>query len=253
MDVFISWSGDKSRAIAEALRKWLKQVVNAVDPWMSLQDVNKGARWSSDVATKLAASKVGIICVPPSNLNSNWLLFEAGALSKTLENTHVGPLLVDLNPSDVSGPLAQFQATRVAKDDIKKLLRTINSALGDTALSESHIDEAFEVWWPKLEEQIERLPPEADSPRTRRAPEEMPDEILERVRGLERNAVPPLDGVRNRPGLQRPPIASSKGNCPSKADAKGVRWRRRRAKQRRRGKYFLGTRPQGWTAAYRGL
>lgn len=145
MDVFISWSGDRSKAMAEYLRRWLKLVINAVDPWMSSSDIDKGARWSSDVASKLAASKVGIICVTPGNLNSSWLLFEAGALSKTLENTFVCPLLVGIEPLDISGPLAQFQATRMTKEDIRKLLGTINSALVEKALSEAHLDEAFEV------------------------------------------------------------------------------------------------------------
>ena len=59
------------------------------------------------MAARLAAAKAGIICVTPSNLEAPWILFEAGALSKTLENTFVCPLLIGLEPADVSGPLAQ--------------------------------------------------------------------------------------------------------------------------------------------------
>ena len=50
MDVFISWSGTRSGAAAEALRTWLPKVINAIKPWLSLADMDKGARWSSDIA-----------------------------------------------------------------------------------------------------------------------------------------------------------------------------------------------------------
>src|SRR6185437_15204816 len=105
MDVFISWSGNRSKSLAEALRKWLKEVINAVDPWLSVADIEKGARWRDCVASRLKTSDMGIICVTPGNLKSEWLLFEAGALSKAMDTAHVCPLLIGLEPSDVSGPL----------------------------------------------------------------------------------------------------------------------------------------------------
>jgi hypothetical protein len=112
VEVFISWSGERSKCVAEALRNWIPKIINAVLPWLSSADIDKGARWSADVASKLESSKVGIICLTPSNVHSDWILFEAGALSKILKNTFVCPLLIGMEPSDIKGPLAQFQATR---------------------------------------------------------------------------------------------------------------------------------------------
>jgi hypothetical protein len=122
MDVFISWSGERSRAAAEALRGWLPKIINAIKPWLSSADIDKGARWSTDVASRLEAAKAGIICLTPSNLHSDWILFEAGALSKTLQNTFVCPFLIGLEPSDVKPPLAQFQATKAEKKRCSKAL-----------------------------------------------------------------------------------------------------------------------------------
>src|SRR5437588_3926593 len=153
MDVFISWSGEQSRAAAEALRNWLPKIINALKPWLSSADIDKGARWSTDVASKLEAAKASIICLTPSNLHSDWILFEAGALSKTLQNTFVCPFLIGLEPSDIKQPLAQFQATRAVKGDVLKLLKTLNKAIGKLALDDEHIKEVFEVWWQKLESQ----------------------------------------------------------------------------------------------------
>src|SRR5579864_2265527 len=138
MDVFISWSGERSGAAAKALRDWLPKIINALKPWLSSADIDKGTRWSADVASRLQAAKAGIICLTPSNIHSDWILFEAGALSKTLQNTYVCPFLIELEPSDVKPPLAQFQATRAQKDEILKLLKTPNGALAENALPEGH-------------------------------------------------------------------------------------------------------------------
>jgi TIR domain len=158
MDVFISWSGPRSQAVANALRNWLPKIINALKPWLSSADIDKGARWSSDVASRLSSAKAGIICLTPSNLHADWILFEAGALSKTLENTYVCTLLVGLKPSDLGPPLAQFQATKAEKEDVFGLLKTLNSGLGDGALADGHLAEAFEVWWPKLMAELDNLP-----------------------------------------------------------------------------------------------
>ena len=83
MKVFISWSGERSRSIAEALREWLPDVIQAVKPWLSAEDIDKGARWSSDLAHELEDAHVGVICLTPENLEEPWIHFEAGALSKT--------------------------------------------------------------------------------------------------------------------------------------------------------------------------
>ena len=44
MDVFISWSGLRSKYVAECLAVWLKQVIQLVRPWISSENILASAR-----------------------------------------------------------------------------------------------------------------------------------------------------------------------------------------------------------------
>ena len=157
MKVFISWSGTKSHKVGLVFREWLPSVIQSLEPYVSSEDIDKGARWSTDIATELADSNFGILCVTKENLNAPWLSFEAGALSKTMDKSFVTPFLFDIKRSEVSGPILQFQSTIFEKSDIKKLLYTLNAACGESGISEARLDKAFEVWYPTLEESLNKI------------------------------------------------------------------------------------------------
>jgi hypothetical protein len=179
-EVFVSWSGERSKAVAYALRDWLPKVMNALKPWLSASDIEKGTRWTNEIAEKLSSSSVGIICLTPENLHEDWILFEAGALSK-LQNAYVCTFLVGLGSTEVEFPLAQFQSTRATKDEVFELLRTLNGRLGVDALSDAHLTDAFEMWWPRLEDKLESLP-RVVSPTAKRSDRALIEEILKLVR-----------------------------------------------------------------------
>lgn len=184
MLVFLSWSGDASRMTAEALREWLPTVIQAVEPWMSAEDIDKGARWSTDIAQRLEEAEVGVVCLTPDNTEAPWVLFEAGALSKALGKARVCTYLSGLRPTDLQGPLVQFQATEATKVDTLKLLKTINDALGDNRLPDSTLQRVFEKWWPDLEEKLKgiRLQPAQGAPK--RSDRDILEETLSLVRSL---------------------------------------------------------------------
>src|SRR6185503_5771455 len=157
MKVFISWSGSRSGAIATLLRDWLPQVNNYLEPFLSNADIDKGARWSAEIAAKLQKTRVGVLCMTPENTESPWIMFEAGALSTNLKGSFVCPFIFDVEKNDIKGPLAQFQITSREKEDVRKLVRTLNRALGSRRRPEPQLEEAFEVWWPKLETGLQRI------------------------------------------------------------------------------------------------
>lgn len=185
MRVFISWSGDRSRAVADVLRQWFPSVLQAVRPYFSPDDVAKGARWSSEIAKELEASSVGLLVVTPENQEAPWLLFEAGALAKNLDRSKVCPLLFGaMEPTDVKGPLVQFQAAQFSETEMKRVIKMMNAELGEVALPSDVLDNVFEMWWPKLNEQVEKVLEGGDeSDDEARRPDR---DLLEEVLGLTR-------------------------------------------------------------------
>ncbi|WP_439820851.1 TIR domain-containing protein [Pseudomonas sp. HLG18] len=157
MKVFISWSGPVSKRLAEAIRDWLPGVLQLVTPYFTPADIEKGGRWASDIAKELSSSELGILCITRDNIHSDWILFEAGALSKSLDKSFVCPILFGINNADLAGPLKQFQTTEFTKTDFHKLITVINGRLGEQKLPVKTLDSVFEKWWPDLEERINEI------------------------------------------------------------------------------------------------
>jgi hypothetical protein len=157
MKVFLSWSGNVSHKVAIVLRDWLPSVIQSIEPYVSSEDIDKGARWSTDIAKELEDSTFGILCVTKDNLKAPWLTFEAGALSKTMDKAFVCPFLFDIKRSEVDGPILQFQSTILEKADIKKLIKSLNKACAENKLSDARINKAFNVWYPNLENELGKI------------------------------------------------------------------------------------------------
>jgi len=128
MDVFLSWSGPESLAVAQVLHEWLGRVLQTINPWMS-PEIEKGSRWFEQINKRLEQTPFGIACLTRDNLRSPWLLFETGALAKA-SDAKVCTFLLDLTPKEVEPPLALFQATAFDRMDAFRLLETLNAEAG---------------------------------------------------------------------------------------------------------------------------
>jgi hypothetical protein len=188
MKVFLAWSGDAGKAVATSLHDWLKKVMHVLEPFMSEEDITTGDRWSREIAYQLEETRVGILCLTPDNLRAPWLHFEAGALSKMKSGIVMPYLFGGLTPGVVPGPLSQFQAKLADHEGTRRLVRDLRSeAAKESApgtLSETQLDETFEMFWPKLEEKLREIPRSAST--TVRPPDEMFQEITQRLQRIER-------------------------------------------------------------------
>jgi len=187
MKVFISWSGPRSRAVASALRDLIPDALQNVETWMSDHEIAAGARWSTELAGALEGSQFGIICLTPENLTAPWLLFEAGSLAKSVANSRVVPYLVDLGPTDVEFPLAQFQGATASRDGTLKLVEGINATF-EAPLPTERILRIFDRWWREIEARLAAIPPSGTTSSVHRDERALLEEILELVR---RDKAPP--------------------------------------------------------------
>jgi len=154
MEIFISWSGERSKAVAKALRVLLLDIFGRrVTPWLSDSDISMGKRWSSELSAALERAKFGLICVTRINKDSPWLLFEAGAIARSVSESHVCPHLIDLSPVDLQGPLAQFQVTQAGKGSTLVLLKQINNLI-KTPVEERKLAHAMEIGWRRFNKQL---------------------------------------------------------------------------------------------------
>ena len=155
MKVFISWSGQRSKTLADTLKLWLPMVLQYVEPWVSESNINAGDRWALKIGNELESSNFGIICITPENVNADWILFEAGALSKSMQDAKVIPLLYDLEVSDLSGPLSQFKAKKVEESGIKEIVQAINKH-ADKPASDKIVDKLVPSLWPQLSDSLKK-------------------------------------------------------------------------------------------------
>lgn len=188
MKVFLSWSGQTSHSIAKILRDWLPAVIQSIEPYVSSEDIDKGARWSSDIAGELDASAYGIICLTKENLGAPWINFEAGALGKSVEKSRVSPVLFNLLKSDLKGPLVQFQATVFERDDMQRLLHSLNNAAADLdeSLEPARLEKAFDRWWPDLDGQLKGIACDSSAAAPAQSPNDGISSILEELLDLTR-------------------------------------------------------------------
>jgi len=186
MDIFISWSGDRGKYIALKLRDWVPSVLQGVKPWVSDQDIQKGARWVTELLNHLDSCQVGIVCLTPESLQAPFLLFESGALAKNVDSSFLIPYLWGLKPTDVTGPLSLFQGVQADEQGTKQALETINLLLGENGLPEGRFNETFQKWWPDMADHLSQVPvPEEPVNRQTRPEGEVQEELLTLMRGVD--------------------------------------------------------------------
>lgn len=192
MKVFISWSGTRSKDFAVKLAEWIPDIIQSVRPFVSVDDIDKGARWANVIAKELEQARFGIICVTEDTIRAPWLNFEAGALSRRFSSdaeTPVATLILDMSSPNLPQPLGQFNATLATKDDVFRLVKSINAAAGADAVEAGRLERLYEMMWPQLETSIGLVGRRPDTKKPQSLPDfgEKLDEMLSILRTMERN------------------------------------------------------------------
>jgi TIR domain len=164
--IFLGWSGDASRFVAEKFRDWLPLVLQGSQPWISTEDIGKGALWQPDIAQALQPPAAGIFVLTRAALTSSWMIFEAGALSSTAGERAVVPYLIDIERLDPTSPWAMFQSATAERTDTLRMLHRLNR-LSSEPMTKELLERLYTTFWPELESAIAEA--RALKPRARRA------------------------------------------------------------------------------------
>lgn len=186
--IFISWSGPIAREVATAIHRLLQNISDQFAPWMSDLDIEGGQRGMQEIEHSLNGAQFGMLVITPENQHSPWMNFEAGALSKVVDGNEanlVVPLLVGIErPTDVVGPIGQFQALRLTRDDVKSLVESIAARVD---VRQQTISERFDAFWDGFERQITAINLDEKPREEARPTSDILDEVLDHVRAIRRD------------------------------------------------------------------
>lgn len=134
--VFLTWSGDESKLIAETLSSILSERFNEkkINFFYSSLAIRNGEIWINEIMKKLADCCFGVVCLSSTNSNSPWLNFETGAIIKGFCDS--SKIFVfnstNINPKNISGPLTMFQINNKSLNEkIEDLYQKINDTLDE--------------------------------------------------------------------------------------------------------------------------
>jgi hypothetical protein len=68
MKVFISWSGELSKQVADTLGPWIECVLQGTKTWKSDEDIAKGSVSFREISNQLSKSSFGVLCLTPDNI-----------------------------------------------------------------------------------------------------------------------------------------------------------------------------------------
>lgn len=122
---------------------------------MSAKDIPPGSVWFGKVLNEIDESNYAIACLTDGNINSQWMLWEAGALyGKLFDRSRIVPLLTGVPKAKIEGPLSMFQIVESTNfDEVSKLMRDLN-LLADRPIPEDVLSERMLSEWGKLESAV---------------------------------------------------------------------------------------------------
>lgn len=125
MNIFLSWSGERSLLVAKAFKEWLPVLFDGLDIYLS-SSMNKGVPWLAVLDENLKKANFAILCVTRENRAAPWLMYEAGVLSQTAGINHVAPFLLDISASELQSPVTRSQLTVFEREDLETLILSVN-------------------------------------------------------------------------------------------------------------------------------
>lgn len=166
MKIFLSWSKLKSKELAMVTKDFLEGMFRGtITVWMSSESIAYGSMSMLDINKALKDSEKCITFITEENVNSPWIMYEAGAIAgkNYLESESdigdaVVPIIFDNIDSKnfVSHPLNQFQRLSFCKESMYKLIKQLN--VKTNAFSDDKtLEKQFNLNWNSLNKSIKNI------------------------------------------------------------------------------------------------
>jgi anti-anti-sigma regulatory factor len=153
MNIFLSWSGSRSGRAARALKHWVEVELAPLTAWASHEDLEPGVRWNRTLHEQLKGAVAGVLLVTRENLQSPWLLYEAGCLAIATSSHRIIPYLIDVFESQLPSPLKQFQCVPSSRDGAWLLIRELLKYV-EPPRFEADVRRRFDATWEVLGRQL---------------------------------------------------------------------------------------------------
>lgn len=112
-------------------------------------DIALGNNWTKVLEEAVKTDDCGLLCVTPDNVNSEWLVFEAGILSSNVKL--LIPLLFGVSALQLGTPLHMFQSVPFGVDGMRELVCQLNNLCGYNGVSAYVLEDRFKALYPTLE------------------------------------------------------------------------------------------------------
>ncbi|MBI5521831.1 MAG: TIR domain-containing protein [Desulfarculus sp.] len=162
MKVFISWSGELSRVAAEKFNLWISSAFNTeyAEFIISTTALHPGDRWRIFLDRQLSESDVAIIFLTRESRKAPWVLFEAGAVGKSV-GSRIFPILVDISFSEVPNPFEPFQSIELLNGlkmwELALQIRMMVYKEHGFKVPELELKKSFDQWYEGYRKEIQKV------------------------------------------------------------------------------------------------
>jgi hypothetical protein len=124
-NVFLSWSGQQSKMVAEFLKELIEDVVYGSKVYFSDKDIKTGEDWRASIDEAIKSSIFGFVIMTKENQNSSWLNYEAGSLASEFDK-RVSALLVNISGEELGDhPLKKYQFDFFNQEKLPNIIEDI--------------------------------------------------------------------------------------------------------------------------------
>lgn len=178
--IFISWSHNEERQIAELFKKLLLECFN-VQVFVSSQDIPCDEDFGNAIRENLKAADYGIVCLTKRTKVEPWIMFEAGVLMGRHDFSKVSFILFDMKFEDMPAPIKTRQALLFEQEDIRKLLTTVRDRLSLQEKNSIHniIDEQWNQFADSVSSLLSKIPQQTEKESEIKRLSEEVDKLIE--------------------------------------------------------------------------